>query len=119
MLTINSHFNPFRLKLKDRKPVQLSVELINRGDRVMMITLDLALARSLSFDKSGIVTSKTERLERMVPNERKQFYFDIYPKAVVAGGGEQQVVLKVMEHYRDWKFVEKTYTKNMSILVEE
>jgi len=118
MLTINTHFNPLRMKIGDKKPVQLGVELLNRGDRAMMLTMDLAVAKQLSLDKSGIVTSRTQKIDKFLPLERKQFYFDIYPKRV-ASAGEQAVLFRVMEHYRDWKFVEKTHTKRMGLRVVE
>lgn len=117
MLSIKTHFHPFRLKLRDKKPVQLTVELENRGDRNELVSMELALARLLSFDKSGIVRSKVERIDGLAPGEGKKFYYDIYPKAL-ADPGELDVQMRITEHHKDWKMVDRTYTKDMQLIVE-
>lgn len=118
LLSINTHFNPFRLRLSDKKPVELCVEIINRGDKTMMLTMEMALARQLSFDKSGIVRSKVQRIDKFLPGQKKVDYFNIYPKAL-AKRGEQGVLLRVMEHYGDWDFVERSHVKKLGLKVEE
>lgn len=118
MLSINTNFHPFRMNLKNKEPVQLTVEIINRGQKEKMLSLQLALARELSLDKSGIVNTATKKIESLKPGESKIFYFDIYSK-VMTRPGEKDVVLKVLEHYRDFKFIQKEHTEKMTLRVEE
>ena len=117
MISINTHFHPFRLNLRRREPVQLSVELINRGDKNKMLSVELLLAKELALDKGGLHSGITKKIESLEPGERKQFYFDIYPKPI-ARNGELPVILNVLEHYRNFNFVEKSSSKRMDLTVE-
>lgn len=117
-ISINTHFHPFRMVLARKKPIQLTVELINRGEEEKIVSLELMLSRTLSLDKSGLVTGKIERIPSFKPGEKKKYYFDIYQKAHTTIG-EIPVILKVYEHYRDYKYIQKEFTKNLSITVQE
>ncbi len=118
MLSINTHFHPFRLNLSRREPVQLSVEIINRGKESKMLTMELMLTRQFGLNKGGLQSGISKRIESLKPEETKLFYFDIYPKQMTRKG-EHPIILNVFEHYRSFDFVERTHVKKMSLPVEE
>lgn len=117
-VSINTTFHPFRMVLAKREPVQLGIELINRGDEAKKLTLDLSLTRQLALDKAGLKNVALERIERLEPNERKHYYFEVFPKQMTHEG-EQAVRINVLEHYNDFKYVQREYKKNIPLTVVE
>ena len=116
-ISIATSLHPYRMALSRKKPSELTVELINRGDKNAMVSLQLRLSRQLSLDKSGLKSNDTKKIEKLAPNERKRFIFDIHPKSYLEVG-EYPLRIKVYEHYQQFKFVEHEYTKNLTISVE-
>ncbi len=117
-VSINTYFNPYRLSLKRRAPVSLTVEIINRGQEEKDLSLELNLTRQLALDKGGLKSSETKRLNKVQPNETKKFYFDIYQKQMTRPG-EQPVIVKVLEHYQDYRYVLKEHKKKLGLKVED
>ena len=72
-VAINANFFPLRLSLRRKEPVQLKVEVQNRGSNSKMLSLGVIVARSLSLDKGGLKSSASERVEALLPGERKTF----------------------------------------------
>jgi uncharacterized membrane protein len=118
MLSVITNFTPYRLKLRKKEPVQLIVQIKNSGNDNRIVSMQLALSRQLSLDKSGINSGIEKKLGEMKPGESKKFYYDVYAKQLT-DPGEYPIILKVMEHYRSYDFVEKEYKKKMSLVVEE
>ncbi len=117
-ISISTTFYPYRLVLSRKQPVELKVELVNRHEKDVMVSLQVFLSKQLSLDKSGLKTDALHRIDKFSPNERKKFVFDVFPKNYVVTG-EYPVRVKVLEHYKDYKFVEKEYTKNLFLSVDE
>lgn len=117
-ISIVTSFHPFRMILSHKKPIELTVELINRGEKDEMLTIQLLLSRQLALDKSGLHANAVKTIDKFAPSERKRYVFDIYPKSYISAG-EYPVKIKVFEHYQNYKFVKEEYTKNISITVED
>ena len=99
---INANFFPLRLSLRRKEPVQLKVEVQNRGSNSKMLTLGVIVARSLALDKGGLKSSTSERFEALLPGERKIFYFDVFPKPQFADVGEYPVEITVKEYGKNY-----------------
>jgi len=117
-ISIATTFHPFRLVLSRKKPIELTIELVNRKDKDTMMTLQIMLSKQLSLDKSGLISNDVKRIDKLEPDNKKRFVFDIYPKPYVEAG-EYPVRIKVLEHYQQFKFVEREYTKNLTVSVDD
>lgn len=117
-ISVNTHFHPFRLVLGRKEPVELAVEVINRGEEAKMLTLELAISRQLALDRGGLKNGALERMDRLEPNERKNFYYRVYPKQLTQPG-EHSVLVNVLEHYNDYKYVQKQNKKKFALTVVE
>ncbi|MFH1545684.1 MAG: hypothetical protein ABIE23_06395 [archaeon] len=120
MISINSYFSPFRLEPRDRKPVELAVELVNRYGKEKNLNVEVSLSRGLSFDLGGFKGIEKMRIDGMKPMESKKIYFSIYAKPFIESG-EHPIQIKVkeqMEGYADPRYIAKEFTKNMELKVK-
>lgn len=117
-VVINARLHPFRMVLSRRQPVQLDVEIINRAPEAKMLTMRLILPRTLAIDKGGLTSEVRKPLDMVNPDETKRFYFDIYGKQM-ARVGEEEILVKVLEHYQTPQYVVKEYTKKIGLIVED
>lgn len=117
-VVINARLHPFRLVLSRRQPVQLDVEVINRAPEAKMLTMKLILPRTLAIDKGGLTSEVRKPLDMVSPDETKRFYFDIYGKQM-ARVGEEEILVKVLEHYQTPQYIVKEYTKKIGLIVED
>ena len=118
-VAINANFFPLRMSLRRREPVQLKVEVANRGNNSKMLSLGVVVARSLSLDKGGLKSSASERVEALLPGERKTIYFDVFPKPQFADIGEYPVEITVKEYGRNYSDIVEEYEKLMDLKVEK
>jgi len=118
MIGINTSFHPFRMKLSRREPVQLTIELSNRGGETKKLSLDVILSRELSLDKGGLLYNTSKRIDSLEPGKKQEFYFDIYPKHITRSG-DHGVLLKLSEHYQDYKYVAKEQKKRLELQIED
>ena len=118
VVTVNSYFNPFRMKLSSREPVQLSIELKNDGNEDKIVSMQVLLSKQLSFGKGGYQTEEMVRLPKLAPGERKQYYYEVWPKTGTRTE-DQPVKIKIAEHYKNFNYVMKEYAYNLSLRVDE
>ena len=117
MLKIETSIYPFRLKLSDKKPVQLKVNIRNMNDEDVLLSYDVLTSKVLSIDKGGFKTSVTTRVGKMEPGARTEAYFEIYPKTM-ARAGTYPILVRATEHYDSYELVEKEYKKKIEIVVD-
>lgn len=117
MVQINASFNPFRLKLSDRKPVTLQLDVGNDSEESKIVSVHITLGKQLSFEKGGYKTEELIRLPKLAPGEKKRYYYELHPKAATRTE-EQSVHIKVSEHYRDFNYVKSEFTKKLGLKVE-
>ncbi|MFH1587639.1 MAG: hypothetical protein ABID38_07315 [Candidatus Diapherotrites archaeon] len=118
MISINTSFHPFRMKLSRREPVQFTVELTNKGDETRKISMDVILSRELSLDKGGLLYNTSKRIDSLAPGKTQEFFFDIFPKHITRSG-DHGILIKVLEHYQEYKYVEKEYKKRLELQIED
>lgn len=117
-ITVKSHYNPFRMSLKERKPVQLYVELKNTGQAAKKVTFVLSTGRQLALDKSGIVANSMKKIESFKPGQEHAWYFDVFPKQMTQNG-EHEVTLRITEHFNDWAYVANETVKHIPLTVRD
>ncbi|MCR4335638.1 MAG: hypothetical protein NUV57_03825 [archaeon] len=118
MLKIDATFTPFRLNLKRKEPVTLKLNIRNMNDVDVLMSYEVLVSRSLSIDKGGFKTSESKRVGKMEPGQIEEKYLDIYPKGM-AREGNYPIIIKAMEHYQNYNFVEKEYKKKLELKVDE
>ena len=117
MLKIETSIYPFRVKLSDKKPVQLKVNIRNMNDEDVLLSYDVLTSKALSIDKGGFKTSLTTKVGKMEPGERTEAYFEIYPKTMTREG-TYPILIRATEHYDSYTLVEKEYKKKIEIKVD-
>ena len=108
---------PYRMVLKRKTPVELSITIKNTGSEPTLASFQMQLPRSLGLDKSGFKSGVSSQLGMLAAGEEKRFVFDVYPKGGV-GPGEHPIQLSAFTHYRDYSYVTNTYNKNLSLIVD-
>jgi len=117
MLKIDTSFTPFRLKLERKQPVSLKMSIRNMNDEDVLMSYEILVSRSLAMDKGGFKTSDSKRVGKMEPGQREETYFEIFPKSM-AREGTYPIVIRAMEHYNNYNFVQKEYKKKLELKVE-
>ncbi|MFH1256379.1 MAG: hypothetical protein V1494_03735 [Candidatus Diapherotrites archaeon] len=116
-MVINSLFHPYRMTLREKKPVSLEIEVKNKHNVPKLVGIELILGNGLSLDQSGFNTVLNERVGEMKPDDVKKFFYSVYAKPIT-GPGEYAVTFKVKEYYTNYHYVEKYYTKKMDLTVQ-
>ena len=69
MVEIRAGLSPIRMVLSERKPVELSVELLNNTNKTAMVSLDIVLNDYIAFDKGGRSNFQTKNLNQWLPEK--------------------------------------------------
>ncbi|MBN2126954.1 MAG: hypothetical protein JW703_01015 [Candidatus Diapherotrites archaeon] len=118
MISVSTNFHPFRLKLSRREPVEFTVLLKNKSTEPRMITYEMVVSNDLSLDKSGLKYGDMKQIEKFMPGEEKKYSYDVYAKQF-ANIGEIPIKIKITQHYKNFKYIEKEYIKDAHLTVEE
>jgi uncharacterized membrane protein len=117
-LEIKSNLFPYRMVLKRKEPVELRVEVANRSADKKLVSLQIALARAIAFDRGGLENGAVNRLGELQPNEAKEFYFKVYPKQGVKTMS-YPIQIRVFEHFNSYDYIARKVVKNLELKVEE
>ncbi len=117
-LNISSIFYPYRLILRRKEPVELKVEVTNKGDKDKMVSIQLMMDRNLALDKSGLKSAAMEKIDSLKPNEKKTFVYNVFPKGFTPPG-TYSIKLKTMEHYQSYSYADKEYLKELPLVVTD
>jgi hypothetical protein len=117
MIGINAKFAPYRMVLNRREPVQLKVELANKGSETEMVSLEVKIGARLSLDRVGYKTSDIKRIDALQPKQSKIVYFDIWPKNA-SRTSEEPVRIRATEHNGNYNSTKDEYFENLSLTIE-
>ena len=116
MINIMTSIYPYRMDLSSKKPIELSVSIKNLSKFIKLLSFDIQLDGTLSFEKSGLKKSKYFRLDDVKPNEIKNFKFQVHPSQGCKPG-MHKIKLVVNEHYRDYNSLTDKTEKILQIKV--
>ncbi len=108
-IAIRTSLFPLRFQVKG-KPVELTVEIINNGEKTKMISLEIFLPHALGFDKGSLNKGVRKRIGNIKPGETQKMRFEIYPSPV-AQKGTYTAEVNVLEHHEDFSQVIKVYSR--------
>jgi len=118
MLDISARFTPFRMVLGRREPVELMVELSNKGSEEKTASIEIVLGRKLSLDRVGYKATEIKRIPNFKPGERKCYYYSIWPKGITEPG-EETVIIKATEHYEgNYGLAKKESIEKLGLKIE-
>ncbi|MEM3364267.1 MAG: hypothetical protein QXS93_02025 [Candidatus Micrarchaeia archaeon] len=108
--------SPLRLKKGDERPVQMKVWLKNKEPEDVLASLVVDIPTAVGFDKTGIVFKKEIRIGKMLPNEEKVFFVDLFshPKTTP---GSYTVKVSANKHYRGFSHIIGSTLKEITLRV--
>jgi len=116
MISINTYLVPFRLRIGD-KPINLEVELINRGNETELTSLEIVLGQGLTLEKGKPLYRKQEFLGEIKPGEKRKFTYPIECSSF-AKPGNQPMLVKANEHFHEYKYIKREYSKRIEVKIE-
>jgi hypothetical protein len=102
--------------MKDKQPVELTVEITNSDEIEKMVSLDIVLPKSVGLDKSCINKAFTKRYNKVTAGQKiieKQLLY-LSPHAEI---GETTGQIKVAEHYQEFGNVTNSYSKTLALRI--
>ncbi len=84
---------PFRLSIRDRRPLVLEVNIRNNAARERKFVVSVETDKNLSLSPSGLARYATEKTQTVYPGESITIGFKIYPRSTTKPG---EYVVKVV-----------------------
>jgi len=114
---INSYFTPYRILVRKKEPVQLTVEITNRDDIERLMSLEILSSQQLAFDKTGASRKIVEKLGELRPNEKRVYYYHVWPR-LVSREGYYPLVIRALTHHLNYDYITAIYTKRLELRAE-
>ena len=105
---------PFRIVLRDRKPMVVEVLVRNNAPRERKYVISLDTGHDLSVAPTGLARFDTKKIQTLYPGERATVAFKIYPRPTTKPGN-YTVYITVDECVDDYNHVVES--KEISIRV--
>ncbi len=96
-MAVRTSFTPIRMILGQKKPIALSVEVRNKGERVKNYTVSVRVPTKFGFDTSGLVSTHRMRIKNVKHGEAKDAVFTVFGKFGLTPGSYDFDIL-VREH---------------------
>ncbi|HLC36253.1 MAG TPA: hypothetical protein VJK05_01440 [archaeon] len=116
-LSLNARLFPYRLLLSRKKPVELEIEISNKGDKPRLLSLEVLTPRGISLDRAGLKKGDARQLGEFPPGV-KRFKFDLFPSQSIENG-EHLIEVTLVDHHQSYQFVTKKLVKKVSLLIED
>lgn len=116
MINISTKVFPYRLDLKTKDPIELTIEVTNISTTAKLLSSEIILDPELCLEKASIKKSEYKRHGEILPNQKIIMIYEIHPFQG-ALQGKKTVKFKVKEHFNDYKYVENITEKRIEIPV--
>ncbi|MDO8627217.1 MAG: hypothetical protein Q7K42_02020 [Candidatus Diapherotrites archaeon] len=116
-LEIKHKFFPYRLVASRGSPVELTLDIANNSEKDLMLSLQLELGRGLGLDKAGIKCRDYKQLGIIEKGKSLKFVYSVFATPS-ARKGEVQISLKLTEHFNNYNYVVKEYSKDFALVVD-
>lgn len=116
MINISTRMFPYRLDLKTKDPIELTIEITNMSATAKILSSDIIFDPELCLEKSGIKKSEYKRHGEVLPNQKIVMTYDVHPFQG-AKPGRKTIKFKVKEHFNDYKYIENITEKRIEIPV--
>ncbi len=117
-LNVKTSLFPFRMKLKNREPIELSFTISNNGIKPKLVSFSLELPPQLGLDKAGLNRIVRKRIaQKLMQGQTRKFSYEIFPSKVVETGN-YTALLNVSEHFEDYNYVLESKDEQITIKIE-
>ncbi len=99
-MKVRTNFNPLRMMVGQKKPVQLNVEIKNKTSGTKSYSVLTKVPSFFGFDRSGLIRNKRKRAKRVKGKGKRKVTFDIYGKPGLSKG-LYSIDIVVREHEKD------------------
>ncbi len=110
MINIVTSLFPFRLNVKNKDPVELTLKIKNMGREEKLISYDIILDQKISLDKSGLKKSDSFRCGQLKPDQIITNKLLIFPFQGIKPG-DQKILIRVNEHYIEYNSLKQKTEK--------
>ncbi len=117
MLEISTQLFPYRLKMKNRLPVELKVTIKNNSREPVLVSYDIATEKTLALDKGGYKSTENTKAGIIAPGASITGRFDVFAKHL-AKIGPHKIYIRATEHYNNYSLVKSEYRKEIEVLVD-
>lgn len=119
MLEFKTNFFPYSMSLSRKEPVSLSFQVQNKSEETATATFRLYTGYQLGLDEKGLKNNAEFKIEKLEPNQKKQWQFTLYPK-ITTQIGENPVQIQVQEHFADdFSLIKRKYNLNLTLLARK
>ena len=115
---INTSLFPYRLSMSQdrKKSMDLTIELRNQSNAEKIVSLDLRLPDAFGADNTGMMRKFNHNFDSLKEGESVSVTIPLYMSGR-ARKGDYTASLKIFEHFNDYKYVTKTYSKELILRV--
>ncbi len=117
-MIIRTFIYPLRLKLSEKEPIELKIELENEDQKTKLITLQVVLPEVVSFSRASINTEFSKRIDRFNPLEIHKEKIFVYLSRYARPGNFLGKVI-VSDHYREFGVIERQFKKEIPFRIYE
>lgn len=111
-MVIRTTVFPIRMRLRDKAPWELNVEVENQDFDKKMVTITIQLPDEASFSTVGLTNRHEKQFPAFKPGEKATFKLPVYQSnAADVGYFTGKVIAE--EHHGDFAYAGKTYKKEI------
>ncbi len=115
-LSVRTRIYPYRLKMQDKDPMQLSIEITNEDINSKIVSFQLKLPESIATDRGGINRFIQKNIQSLRAGETQKFDYNLYPTKR-ATEGDFNGKLIVSEHYQSFDYVQGNISKTLTFRI--
>lgn len=119
MLSINYSFNPLRMVISKKEPIEFTVELTNKFDKDVMASLEIIMPKEISFGKGTFKKNILERIDCLKAGEKKVFHYALSAHPLYIEPGEITIGVNANIHHKGYSYIERAFRKDVSLIVSE
>ena len=115
-IAVKANVFPYRFSMRDKQPVELTVELKNNDSFEKMVSLDVMLPNAIGTDKSCLNKGFSKRYNKLGPGQtitEKQMLY-LSPHANI---GEATGKVRVSEHYNEFGNILSSFNKTLALRI--
>ena len=114
---LKMRFNPYRLSITNKNPVDLVIDLENlRDEEPLLTSIVIRVPKSLGLDSMGLNQMREIRMGYLRPRESKQLHIEVHQTARTKPD-TFPVLVTAFSHYRDYSHVLNSQKKRLDLRV--
>lgn len=111
-MNIKTTVFPLRASLKKKEPWELLVEIENEDPVPKKVSVEITLPQQVTLSTVGITRGAQKRIDSFKANDKTSIKLPVY-LSNYASEGNYFGKVKVMEHFNDYAYVQRTFSKDI------